>query len=165
MKKWVIFCLALLVILMAFSTCDQNDLDPSEDSPYLLFDNSRIYLDVQYIRAFWFRDINYPVVKVISSIIDLEQYFDSYLRIGNIQELKKYSDDFFENNSLIMVLIENTGGGLYQRLKKIDGNDIFILKKYFKGGGGAAVMSSEHIIIEIKNNYLLEQYQVKFIEK
>jgi hypothetical protein len=78
MKKLFMFSMALVVIFMVLSACNNtNNSDPSDESPYfLLSDGSRIALDVQYIRTSWFPDIDYPIITVVSSKIDLEQYYE-----------------------------------------------------------------------------------------
>jgi len=180
MKKLFVFGLVLMFVFMAFFAC--NDIAEIDDvNPYLVLSNGNtVELTVQRIRTDDLYDImEYPysnMVNVLSSRIELEQYcndrknkleqyyFDEFgwsMEVDNILgKFEKYSDDYFKNNFLIIVGLVEGSGSIGHKVEKIDKNGNIFIKRLLPEEG-TCDMAGWSIIIEINNDYKLEQYQVK----
>ena len=119
-----------------------------------------------YIRTSWWSSgVEYPLITVVSSKDQLEQYAVKYQTgpwgtfPGNVwAAFPEYTDDFFTENYLVIVLLGEGSGGNRHKVEKIDANgDIFIRRTVF---GTTADMAAWHIIIELKNDFKLGEYQL-----
>jgi len=163
MKKLFAVCIVLLFVLTLFFACKSNEKNKSEDNSCLIENFSGLPLDgdqieskVQYIRIGSNLGPRYPVCTVISSMNELEQY-------SNNAEYKdavsKYSDEYFSDNFLVIIIIEETSGSNRHKVEKIDVNGDIIIKQIVPEIG-TSDMATWNIIIELKNSQKLERFQV-----
>jgi len=173
MKKAIVFGMALLVCLTAFSACG----DPGDSGlpSGKLSGANDTGVKVQYIRTNGYIDgAKYPVVTVISSKEELEQYYDNYkgtydfssksfvssdTTIGFIDVIADYSDSFFAENYLVLVLLEEPSGSIRHRVEGIDGNGGITISRLLPEVG-TADMAEWHIIIELAGSAVPEQFNV-----
>jgi len=184
MKKSIIFGFVLAVIFMGFSACDdKNDTNPFDEPAILrLSDGSYIPLNVQYIRTEFsnYAEYPYPVkFAIISSTNELEQYFSKrrimypfvYDEYGNLltdetflNPIEQYSDNYFEDNFLVIVNLVEGSGSNRHKVESVDENGDISIKRLLPGPGhaGTADMAAWSIVIELNNEYKKEQYQIYY---
>ena len=171
MKKTILPAMTLLIALLTFVACSGTQANPGNP---LASDQIQIN-NVQYVRVTWYSSgERYPVVTVISSRDELEQYYRNK-RVwllaaaqfhGFASELANavanYSDDFFANNFLVMILLEENSGSITHNVEKIDNNgNIFISR--FIPEMGTADMAKWYILIELDNKFKRETFNVIFM--
>jgi hypothetical protein len=132
-------------------------------------------LPAQYIRGQWASDTQYPVITVVSSKSELEQYYEKTKMLlidgyGNelpdtdyLNAIEKYSDDFFAGNYLVIVLLSENSGSIRHKVEKIDANGDIVITRQLPEMG-TADMAAWNIIIELNNDFKPEQYQVVLTE-
>ena len=179
MKKIIVFSIILFTIMftiiMLFKACKKdtnglNCLGGSQDSVTLNINTvSPVDFDVKYIRV-GSHNIKHPITTVISSINELEQYSeeyrynkDGYLDIGFINAIEKYSDDFFIDNFLVIVLLDETSGFNRHKVERIDENGDIIINRFLHGIGTFDI-ATWNVIIEFSNNYKLRQFRTVLID-
>ena len=129
-------------------------------------------INVQYIRRFGHsQDIQYPIISVISAKREIEQYYETYVKCKYnspngqfIDATKIYSDDFFANNFLVIVLLEEGSGSIRHKVEKIDQNGDIIINRLIPEVG-TDDMAEWNIIIELNNSFKLEQFRVVLVDK
>ena len=182
-KKSIVFGVVLLVTLAALNVCSNTGAsNVSKDKAYTeQYDDNETGISVQYIRTNGYRDgVVYPIITVISSKNELEQYYDNYkdkYYLGQnfnrsididdeyfvpefIEAIEVYSDNFFADNFLIIVLLEEGSGSIRHKVKTVDENGHIVIKRLIPEIG-TADMAQWHIIIQCNNNIKAEQYQVQ----
>jgi hypothetical protein len=168
-----------LCFLMAFTACQigngsNNSRGVTAPALVGISDDYQIDFNVQYIRTnniVYVEGLNYPLTSVISSASELEQYYENYKdkyalsihssdsSIRFIDAIRNYSNDFFKNNFLVMVLLEENSGSIRHKLEGIyNTGDIIISRLLPKIGTDD--MAEWHIIIELKNNFVPEKFKV-----
>jgi len=105
-----------------------------------------------------------PVCTVILSRLELEQYSDNYNRqaYGNIEyidAIAKYSDRYFIDNFLVIVLLEENSGSNRHKVESVNRNGDIIIKRLIPEIG-TSDMATWNIIIELNNNFKQEKFQV-----
>ncbi|MBR6506921.1 MAG: serpin family protein [Clostridia bacterium] len=106
-----------------------NEIRPAENK---LEDND---FDAQYIRTDGYHDnVKYPKVTVITSKDELDEYYNankdlyfldhvdkvySDTTIGFIDACEKYDNEYFEDNILILVLLEEGSGSIRHEVKSV----------------------------------------------
>ena len=123
---------------------------------------------IQYIRTNWFKG-KYPTLTVISSKIELDEYYESFqetqLSLSRFKDaVSIYSDVFFENAFLVIVRLMEGSGSIMHKVEKIEENGDIIISRLLPEVG-TCDMAEWNIVIAIKNNLRLEQYQVIVIDK
>jgi len=173
--------MALLVILAVFMACDNlsasNDLESSDSKNpgRVVFKYETIHTQ-QIIRTGWSGNIEYPVITVISSKSELEVYYNeykdnfhfnrfegSYSLIGFNDAIEKYSEDFFEHDFLVIVLLSENSGSNRHKVRMDDNGDIEVTRLIPEVG--TADMAQWTVIIELNNSYKQDQFKVVFIEE
>jgi len=124
-------------------------------------------LDVLYIRTNGYVDgKNYPIVTVISSRDELERYYENNKNtydfsanfggysdaISFIDAMKNYTDAFFTNRSLVLVLLEEGSGSIRHRVDDVGENGDIVISRLLPEIG-TADMAQWHIIIELDANF------------
>ncbi len=126
-----------------------------------------IGFEVQYIRTDGYHeDVEYPSVKIIRSIEELNNYYDgnkekydlerkdkvySDTSIGFLDACDKYDEAYFENQILIMVLLEEGSGSNRHKVKSlsiVDDNKWVIDIETLVPEVGTCDMAEWHILIE-----------------
>jgi hypothetical protein len=157
MKK-IILGMVLLIMLTTFSTCTASNKND---------------FDVQYLRTNKHENRT-TVTTVISSKIDLEQYYedacpnryypdenvDYYAKIFK-DSIEKYTDGFFTDHYLVIVLLEENSGSIRHEVEKIDEQGNIFIKRILPGDYMTADMAEWHIVIEINKNFNPEQFTAK----
>ncbi|MCL2444459.1 MAG: hypothetical protein FWD13_13490 [Treponema sp.] len=161
MKKAIITGLILLVITM-FAACANKDNIPSDVC--LSSNGGQAAPNVQYIRiGSGFGPMN-PICTVISSVNELEIYtgsFDKNLfwEAGYADAIAKYTDNYFTDNFLVIVLLEENSGSNRHEVEKVETNGDIIINRLIPEIG-TADMATWNIIIELNNNFKPEHFQV-----
>ena len=184
MKK-ILFGLALLTMLGAITACDDSggsgDLGfspPPPANPVRMVFNAQ-YVHTQYVQGIsipgtWTSNIEYPTVSIISSRAELEQYcadyedqYDfsryQYSPTGFMDAIRIYSDAYFADSFLVLVLLEETSGSNRHRVERVEGNGDIAITRLLPEIG-TSDMAQWHIIIELNNDGKLEQFQAVFID-
>jgi predicted small secreted protein len=175
-KKIIIFAVLLSIILL--TACDKavdsdgSDID-EESSYFLQSDGSKIPLDVQYIRTTWLTEIDYPIITVVSSKNALEQYYeknkmlilDGYNNVmlpdqNFLDAIEKYTDDYFINDYLLIVLLQENSGSIRHEVERVDHNGNIFIKR-LSPGIGTADMAAWNIIIELDNILEFDEFYLK----
>ncbi|MBO5968646.1 MAG: hypothetical protein J6S14_09135 [Clostridia bacterium] len=130
-------------------------------------DGSPVDYDVQYIRTNGYHeDVKYPVVKVIRSVDELNNYYnankDKYdlgrhekvysdTTIGFLDACDKYDEAYFEKQSLIIVLLEEGSGSVRHKVESVimgTDNVCYINIDSIVPEVGTDDMAEWHILIE-----------------
>jgi len=171
MKKTILPVMTLLIVLLTFAACTSTQAH--SENPLT---NTQPRINVQYVRVTWYSSgERYPVVTVISSRNELERYrgnkrvqlyaaaqFHSGLAPELASAFANYTDDFFANNFLVMILLEENSGSITHNVEKIDNNgNIFISR--FIPEMGTADMAKWYILIELENKFKRETFNVIFM--
>jgi len=167
MKRSFMLGMSLLIIFTLLSTCNKtNNLVLNNEFPYFLkYDGNHFLkhnenpapLDVQYIRTTWSSRINYPIIRVISSRHELEQY-------NNISyAFEKYSANYFEDNFLVIVLLQENSGSVRHEVIEVDASGNIVIKRLLPEIG-TTDMAAWYIIIGLNNNFRSNQFQTIFID-
>jgi len=192
MSKKVIVAL-LLVVMAAFSACG-NPSTPDgsgtsvpttnhpDDVPAVSQTSNGREIDfkAQYIRTNGYvPDAVYPIITVISSREELEQYYEDYkdiydlsahptvyidTTIGFLDAIEKYPDKFFAKQFLLLILLEEGSGSIRHKLKRVEENGTIVIDR-LRPEPQTCDMAEWHIFIELDNSFLPEQFHVEFIDK
>lgn len=125
----------------------------------------------QYIRTDGYReDIKYPVIKVIRSVEELNAYYEatkalcslerrenpaSDYTIGFLDACDKYDETYFENQILVMVLLQEGSGSIRHNVDNVKiGSDgkLYINIRRITPEVGTCDMAMWHILIEPEKN-------------
>ena len=134
--------------------------------------NDKEEINVQYIRRYGhYKDIQNPVVSVISAKSKLEQYFETHVKcIYNsytglfLEATKIYSDNFFAKNYLVIVLLEEGSGSIRHKVEKIDNNGDITISRLIPQVG-TCDMAEWNIVIELDNNFSPQQFRAVLVDK
>lgn len=144
----------------AFTVSRTDDTDKDIKKTFIDF-------DTQYIRTDGYHeDIEYPVVKIIRSVYELNSYYnankDKYSlerredpasdsTIGFLDVCDKYTAEYFEDQILVMVLLEEGSGSIRHNVDNVKhGSDgkLYISIRRDVPEAGTADMAEWHILIE-----------------
>ena len=122
---------------------------------------------VQYVRTDGYHeDVEYPVVKIIRSVEELNEYYEttkdkynltrveqeySDTTIGFLDACDKYDEAYFEKQILVMVLLEEGSGSIRHNVDNVKlGSDgkLYISIRTISPEVGTADMAEWHILIE-----------------
>jgi len=162
MRKIIIAGMVLLV--MFFTACESKKNNVSGDSGRHVSNDSEIVPDVQYIRVGSGSGPRTPTSTVISSVNELNQYSGNFNRASSwnteyTNVIAKYNNNYFANNFLVMVLLEESSGSNRHKVERVDRDgNIFIQR--IEPEIGTADMATWNIIIELDNSFKLERFQV-----
>lgn len=128
---------------------------------------SPIGFNVQYIRTDGYReDVEYPIVKTIRSVQELKAYYEANKNlyslerrenpasdntIGFLDACDKYNEAYFENQILVMVLLEEGSGSNRHNVDnvKIGSDDkLYVSISSIIPESGTCDMAEWHILIE-----------------
>ena len=122
---------------------------------------------VQYVRTDGYHeDVNYPVVKIIRSAEELNEYYEankekydlgrketvySDTTIGFLDACDKYGESYFEKQILVMVLLEEGSGSIRHNVDNVKlGSDskLYISIRTISPEVGTCDMAQWHILVE-----------------
>jgi len=166
------------IIILACSSCADTNLEKMEH----ITDHGKEVTtripgepsdmpDVQYIRTGYGSDINYPVITIVASKKELEQYTEtsSAYRCGQSisefsTEFKNYLDDFFATNFLVIVLLSEGSGSIRHRVESIDEKGNILISRLVPEIG-TDDMAAWNIVIELDNKFKISEFGVTFINE
>lgn len=120
--------------------------------------------DVQYIRVGSGQGPRNPAYTVISSMNELNQYTRNFNRGSHWlteyeNAISKYSDSYFRDNFLLIVLLEENSGSNRHKVERVDKNGDIIIERLIPEIG-TSDMATWSIIIELNNNLKLDKYNI-----
>ena len=152
--------LAAGIVLFAFSSCQIQtegvSFTKSATPGSPVGDNY-----VRYIRTVYFSCVENPVVTVLSSKKEYEQYFRD---VSSFEEVKAYPDSFFANNFIVVVFLTEGSGSIRHKVERIDEKGDIIIRRLLPEIG-TDDMAAWNIIIELNKNFNPKQFGVTFINQ
>jgi hypothetical protein len=167
MNKTIIFAITTLSLAFGFTACASIDSASKN--------GDQINFSAQYIRTDEYHtDEQYPVVKVISSKQELDQLYAekydmsaySYIEpnINFDNAMKNYSEGYFQNKFLVIVVLEEGSGSIRHNVEKIESDGKIFISRLVPEIG-TADMAKWSIIIELENNVNAREFTVEFASK
>ena len=125
-----------------------NDIHTIEKLPSVDF-------DAQYIRAGSKKELSaYPAVKIIRSANEMSRYLkkETHMSEELVSACKKYDADYFKEQLLIVVLLEEGSGSVRHEVEKVgaDNTHAVIQIKSIAPEVGTCDMAWWHILIELE---------------
>jgi uncharacterized protein YxeA len=162
--KNILFGITLLIMLTTFSSCITSNKNKND-------------FNVQYLRTNK-HEKRTIVTTVISSKSKLEQYYEDacpnrYYPDENVDydakifrdSIEKYTDGFFTDHYLVIVLLEENSGSIKHEVEKIDEQGNIFIKRILPGDLMTTDMAEWHIVIEINKSFNPEQFTAKITNK
>ena len=174
MKKSMAQCITLIalsIILITFTFCTTTAASTvtstSNDSVNLSNGNQIAEFDIheinaQYIRMQYRGGRSSPSITVISSVNDLGDYGIIDISGRSVDTLRSYSADFFDNNFLIIVFVQESSGSIRHDVTGIDEHGIIAINRIIPEIG-TSDMAAWSIIIERNRQFMLDEFNVQFI--
>ncbi|MCL2441467.1 MAG: hypothetical protein FWD14_06980 [Treponema sp.] len=149
MKKIIMSGIFLPVLFVLLGACTSKESDR-----ITLVNGNQPAFDVQYIRTSYGEKL--PAYTIISSVNDLEQYSKN---AEYTNATTKYTDEYFADNFLLIVFLEEPSGSNRHKVEKIGENGDIVIHQIIPEIG-TSDMAAWNIIIELNNSFKLEQFQV-----
>ncbi|MCL2817035.1 MAG: hypothetical protein FWD39_01435 [Clostridiales bacterium] len=122
-------------------------------------ENGSAGFNVQYVRTDgWRAGAAYPAVTVVSSVAGLEEY------AGFIDADGKYTDEFFLDNFLVIVLLEEGSGSTRHRVESVGADGRIVISRLLPEAG-TCDMAEWNIVIELKNGFEPRRFRAVFLDK
>jgi hypothetical protein len=112
------------------------------------------------------------ITTVVSSKNEIEQYYGkNEIKIWDKQDywheldyntIEKYSDNYFEDNFLVIVELWEPSGSIRHKVERIDENGDIVIRRLVPEFGTDDI-GQWGIIIELNNNFKTEQFQAVFV--
>ena len=95
-----------------------------------------------------------------------DENIDYYAKIFR-DAIEKYTDEFFIDYFLVIVLLNEVSGSIRHEVEKIDEHGNIIINRLLPGKGiqMTADLAEWHIVIELNRNFYLEKFTEKVIDK
>lgn len=160
MKKLILFGIILSIVFTAFCACKSKESRVPEET----YSNSQTALNVQYIRIGSGFGPRQPSCTIISSVSELAQYTSNFNQMAFWETeyagaILKYNDNYFADNFLVIVLLEENSGSNRHKVESVDRNGDIVIEQLIPEIG-TSDMATWSIIIELNNSFKLERYQV-----
>ena len=155
-------------------------VDESVIAPVAHETASQIPVDIKYVRTNGYVDgVNYPIITVISSESDLEQYcrdfenrYDLSSRpgyqpgrgVGFMDVIEDYTDAFFSGKYVVFVLLEETSGSIRHEVESIAENGDIVIRRFMPSTSMTADMAQWHIMIEFDAGFAPERFDVRLVD-
>lgn len=181
--KEIVAIIILFFVLAAFAACSPLNNDIVSGGAYLMENPPANFLSgsqpasesqngfsVQYIRTDGYHESAvYPLLTVISSRGELEKYYDANknkyaLSPAFDAATEKYTGEFFLENYLVIVLLEEGSGSVRHEVEEIGENGEILISR-LQPGIGTCDMAEWHVIIELKNGFQPPQFNAVFVDK
>ena len=103
-------------------------------------------------------------ISIISSRNELSRdYYDYYYQFYHVGGLyEKYSDEFFEENFLIIIFLYSGRSNLDSYVERIDENGDIIINQSSVLEAGFAVETSQRCVFERSNSERLKEYRIVY---
>jgi hypothetical protein len=132
--------------------------------------SNEINFNAHYIRTNpMLRTEKYPSVMLISSKAELEQYYNerydvsAYPYLEQSSELKNavegYSEQYFQEKFLLIVLLEESSGGIRHKVETIEENGNIVISRLLPEMG-TSDMAEWNILIELDRTIELEEFTI-----
>jgi hypothetical protein len=139
-----------------------------KSSSLLLSDGTGINLNVHYVRTEYVHNDKYsnsPNITVVSSKNDLQNYYEKNVPGNNFFDvIKKYSDNYFSDNILLIIDLVEGSGSIRHKVKKIEENGTIVIKRLLPEMG-TSDMAAWSIIIELAKSLTPKQYRIVLVDK
>lgn len=134
-----------------------------------------ISFEAQYVRTDGVvEDVEYPVVKKISSVDELDTYYAENMLNYNFSDnlgnglsfttaIDKYDELYFNNSFLLVVLVEENNDDIYHEISNISKDGKIIINKIVPDETGTSSIHW-HLLIELDKKYSDIDYSVSFEE-
>jgi len=179
--KKCLFGIVILLVMAVIGACDNSsdssDLKaPSNPGHNVAFKAETIHTQ-QIMRTDWSPDFEYPFITVVSSKKELEVYLNSYKDKYNFDErgshspvafidaIDKYSDSFFANNFLVIILIEEGSGSIRHEVERIDDNGEIVIRRLIPEVVTLDMVQWTMVLELSKTDEKLEPFKITFIEE
>ena len=175
MKKNIMYFWILLGFFMALAACNNmGDSGTVDEAPYLLVSGDKIAINVQYLRTEYF-DPFPPVITFVTSKNELTQYYEkNRMQIsdgdGNLlpdtaflTAIEKYSDSYFSDNFLVIVGLVEPSGSNRHKVQRIEENGDIVIKRLLPEEDSTADMAAWSILIELNNDFKVNQYRAVLV--
>jgi len=164
--KCLLFCGAAFMLLAcdSFGSADANAF------------NVQYTRYTQYAQYAQYTQNEPTTITVISSKNEIEEYYGKrktkiwdkqgevwYEREG-YNTIEKYSDDYFADNFLVIVELWEPSGSIRHRVERIDKNGDIVINRLVPRIYITDDMGDWGIIIELNNNFKVEQFQIVFVD-
>jgi len=138
------------------------------NSFYLAFSGNISSFNSRYIRTMyrheWFGMEIAPVV--VASADELNRFIETYhgaFPPGVTFDLgMDYPDDFFDENFLVIISIQENSGSISHRVESVNENGQILVTR-FMPMIGTADMAQWLIVVELCNSFMTESFSVEFI--
>ena len=167
MKK-LLACILIIVSILSLASCSQSgrghgrggdeSVKSYNDTEWLNDIHTIEYLpsvdfDAQYIRAGSKKELSaYPAVKIIRSANEMSRYLknETHMSDALVNACQKYDADYFKEQILIIVLLEEGSGSVRHEVEKVGANNghAVIQIKSIAPEVGTCDMAWWHILIE-----------------
>ncbi len=165
-KNKRIFGLFILILcITVFFGCKNKSDTPEADQDLnekLKTENIEKTYDfkAEYVRTDFYQDeVEYPIAKIIRSVEELDGYYkenkNSYFSDSEnsskfLNVCDKYDSSYFEDNILILVVLEETSGSVSHEVEsiKFDGSELSVNINCISPESGTCDMAEWHIFIE-----------------
>jgi len=174
MKKRMILGTMMLLILAVSVACNNNP-DYSDDR---IFCDVRINFDVQIVRhgrVEAFESTFNPIVTVVSSKHELEQYYEfacpyQYYNVGHYpcafwKAIAEYCETFFAENYLVFVMLHEGSGSVRHEVERVEGSGDIIISRLMPDGPVTADIAIWNIVIELNKHFQPAQFNIVFVDK
>ncbi len=173
----------ILVAMMIFCTGCQGGIDFDVETKLDIKTKLSVDYSVQYIRTDGYpRDTKFPQTAVIKSKQELDSYYENNKNVFNLERkdkvysdttigfldaCDKYGDEFFEENNLVFVILEEPSGSNRHKLNEInlinDNSDksLEVNIETISPEVGTCDMAAWHIILEIEKDVIFDKVNVK----
>ena len=148
MKRWLI-PIALVMCVLALASCKPEDAGKNNDTPVKIYtdgglsdktpktdDIKECEFSAQYIRTDGYNEgVRYPIVTVIHSVDELNAYYEankdqyslerrtgtiySDSTVGFLDACDKYTEEYFKNRMLLMILLEEGSGSVRHKVERV----------------------------------------------
>jgi len=164
MKKLVLLGIAFMIVFIALGACTSKDNISPKDTNHALDTSSQIVPNAHYIRIGSGFGPRQPAYTIVSSMNELAQNSSSFNQ-GAFWEteytnvIAKYTDNYFTDNFLVIVLLEENSGSNRHKVESVDRDGNIVIQQLIPEIG-TSDMATWNIIIELDNSFKLEQFQV-----
>jgi len=186
-KNPIISVMVLLIVFTVLSACSNTNNSSRTSEPHLqqssqqhsTMSNGSIQdFDVQYIRTGYVGGSVNPVIFVIRSEAELEQFFGLYmnrydlltrwqsysdLTMTFMNAAAKYNNNFFTDKFLVVITLEENSGSIRHKVERIENNGNIVINRLVPEIG-TSDMAEWNIIIELNNSFKAEEFRAIFVD-
>ena len=152
LSKYLLFCVAAFVFWACELESPTDAGSTYENSPSVKASNIDFY--VQYVRGSSFSS----PITVITSKDEFDKFYKKYDK-GQYS----YSDDFFEENYIVVVSLWEPSGSIRHRVESIDENGNIVISRLLPEIGTDDI-GEWSIIIGLSNDVKIEQFKAVFVD-